>query len=134
MRPNLLYLNNSINAGNPIDKILKLFDINFTRKDFEVWQKDDLIEKENIIVDLTDDEEEDESSQSLYKSHEKLYGSELNKNKLKSPHSNSDLYDSVKDDEDEILFKNNAASKNSTILKKDEEDIEKLKKEILGDK
>lgn len=131
MRPNILFLNKSIDDGNPIDKILKLFDVNFTRKDFEIWQEDGLIDEENVVVNLIEDEDDEEISQSLYKSHKKLYESETKKNKLKSGGFNSDLYDSVKDDENEIFFQKKGTSQSASILKKDEKDEEKLKKEIL---
>ena len=136
IRPNILYFNKLINDGNPLDKILEKFDINFTRKDFEIWQKEGLINKENVVINLKDDDEDDEEiHQSLYKSHKKLYQQEANENKLKKGYNlNSDLYDSVKDDGDETFFQKKGSSQNASILKKDEKDIEKLKKEILGNK
>jgi len=140
IEPNLLYLNRLINEGNPLDRILKLFDINFTKKDFEIWQEEGLIDKENVIVDLNDDEDDEDTSQSLYKSHNKLYENESKKNMLKPDGFNSELYDSLNDEEEisiakkEVFLKQKKPSKSSSILKKDEKDIEKLKKEILGNK
>ena len=140
IEPNLLYLNRLINDGNPLDRILKLFDINFTKKDFEIWQEEGLIDKENVIVDLNDDEDDEDTSQSLYKSHSKLYENESKKNTLKPDGFNSELYDSLNDEEEisiakkEVFLKQKKPSKSSSILKKDEKDIEKLKKEILGNK
>lgn len=135
MRPNILYFNKLINNGNPLDKILEKFDINFTQKDFEIWQEEGLIDKENIVINLKDDEDDEETPQSLFKSHEKLYQHEANENKLKKGYNlNSELYDSVKDDEDETFFQKKGTSQSASILKKDEKDIEKLKKEIMGKK
>lgn len=58
IEPNIRHFNNLVNDNHPIDKILKLLDINFTKKDFEIWQKEGLIKKENIVVNLDIDEEE----------------------------------------------------------------------------
>lgn len=131
IRPNILYFNKLINDRNPLDKILEKFDINFTQKDFEIWQKEGLINKENVVINLKDDEDDEETSQSLYKSHKKLYQKETNENKLKKGYNfNSELYDSVKNDENETFFQKKGTSQNASILKKDEKDIEKLKKEM----
>ena len=131
IRPNILYFNKLINDRNPLDKILEKFDINFTQKDFEIWQKEGLINKENVVINLKDDEDDEETSQSLYKSHKKLYQQETNENKLKKGYNlNSELYDSVKNDENETFFQKKDTSQNASILKKDEKDIEKLKKEM----
>ncbi len=131
IRPNILYFNKLIHDRNPLDKILEKFDINFTQKDFEIWQKEGLINKENVVINLKDDEDDEETSQSLYKSHKKLYQNETNENKLKKGYNlNSELYDSVKNDENETFFQKKGTSQNASILKKDEKDIEKLKKEM----
>ena len=133
IKPNVTYFNDLVSDGKPIDKLLKSFDINFTKKDFEIWQEEGLISKENVVVKLNDDEKEE--SMSLFESHEKIYSKESNKNKFNTKEGlNSDLYDSIKDDDGvnrtNVGFKKKT-SKEPTILKKDEKDMEKLKKEIL---
>ena len=134
---NVLWVNRLLKDGLSIEKILSKFTENFTSKDFEIWQEDGLIEKENIFVDLTEDEEEENLS--LFENYQ--YGENSSDNKLSLDRKNSDLYSYLNEDSDEefsskeVLFKRKNASKSSTILKKDDEkDIEKLKKEILGNK
>ena len=135
---NVLWVNRLLKDGLSIEKILSKFTENFTSKDFEIWQKDGLIEKENIFVDLTEDDDEEENL-SLFENYQ--YGENSSDNKLSLDRKNSDLYSYLNEDSDEefsskeVLFKRKNASKSSTILKKDDEkDIEKLKKEILGNK
>ena len=133
---NVLWVNRMLKEGLSLEKILSEFTENFTSKDFEIWQEDGLIEKENIFVDLTEDDEEENLS--LFENYQ--YGENSSDNKLTFDSKNSDLYSYMnKDDEEEIttkdvFFKQKNSSKSSTILKKDEKDIEKLKKEILGNK
>ena len=133
---NVLWVNRMLKEGLSLEKILSEFTENFTSKDFEIWQEDGLIEKENIFVDLT--EEDEEENLSLFENYQ--YGENSSDNKLTYDSKNSDLYSYMnKDDEEEIttkdvFFKQKNSSKSSTILKKDENDIEKLKKEILGNK
>ena len=143
IEPNVLWVNKLLGNNHPMDKILKIFDINFTEKDFEIWQKDGLINPEDVVVDLKDDDEEDGEKISMLDSHNsKIYAHESKDNKWGSDDSNSGLYKTVQgnlDEDDEIrrkdlFFKQKKSSKSSSILKNDEKDIEKLKKEILGNK
>ena len=140
IEPNVLWVNRLLSRNHPMDKILKIFDINFTEKDFEIWQKEGLINAEDVIVDLNDDEDEDKKISIIDSHNSKIYSHESSENTWGSDDKNSDLYKTVHgsiDEDDEIkrkdLFSNYDKS-SSTILKKDEEDVEKLKKEILGKK
>ena len=38
--------------GKPIELLLKIFEDDFTNKDFKIWQEEGLIEKEDIVVNL----------------------------------------------------------------------------------
>ena len=137
IEPNVLWVNKLLGRNHSIESILRIFEINFTERDFEIWQKEGLIDKENVIVNLNDDEEDKEKSISILESHgSKLYSNESKENELVSDDSNSVLYDKVNKNEDnkEVFFNMKNPSEGATILKKDEKDIEKLKKEILGDK
>ena len=76
---------------------------------------------------------------SLFESYEKIYPKESSKNKFITKEGlTSELYDSVKDDDGvnriNVGFQKKNTSKKSTILKKEEKDVEKLKKDILGNK
>lgn len=123
IEPNILHFNRLVNQGKPIDKILKVFDINFTKKDFEIWQKEGLINKEDIVVKLDEDGEDDEDDE----------------NKLiRRDGYNSKLYETINDDDDDdeisskdIFFPSKRPSKAPGILKKNDVDVEKLKREIL---
>lgn len=137
VEPNVLWVNKLLGRNHSIERILRIFEINFTENDFEIWQKEGLIDKENVIVNLNDDEEDKEKSISIFESHgSKLYSNESKENELVSDDSNSVLYDKVNKNEDneEVFFNMKNPSESATILKKDKKDIEKLKKEILGDK
>lgn len=140
MEPNIIHFNDVVNEGHPVDKILKLFDINFTQKDFEIWQEEGLIKKEDIVFNLDKDDSESDENTSLYDIHKsKLY--KTDGRLVKNDAYNSKLYEVINEDADEddisnreVLTQKNP-SKSSSILKKDDEkDIEKLKKEILGKK
>ena len=135
IRPNIMYFNDMITDGKPIDRLLESFDDNFSKRDFEIWQEEGLISKENVVVKIDDDEDED--AMSLFESHEKIYSKETSKNKFITKEGlTSEFYDSVKDDDGvnriNVGFQKKNTSKKSTILKKD--DIERLKKEIMGKK
>ena len=52
MEPNLLYFNEMVLEGKPIELLLKIFEDDFTNKDFKIWQEEGLIEKEDIVVNL----------------------------------------------------------------------------------
>ena len=142
IEPNVLWVNKLLSRNHPVDKILKIFDINFTEKDFEIWQKEGLINTEDVIVDLNDDEDEYKKISIIDSHNSKIYSHESGENTWGSDDKNSDLYKTVHgniDEDDEIrrkdlFFNQKKSSKSSSILKKDEEDVEKLKKEILGKK
>ena len=117
-----------------LERILKKFKENFTQKDFEIWQKEGLIKEENVIVDLTEDDE-NEDNVSLFEHYQ--YGEESSDNKLSLDRKNSNLYSRMnKDDDDEftvkeVLLKRKNTPKNASILKKDDDkDFKKLKKEM----
>ncbi|WP_461463214.1 PHD finger domain-containing protein [Methanobrevibacter sp.] len=123
IKPNLVYFNDLVRKGHPIDNILEIFKINFTDKDFKIWQEDGLIEEENIVVNLDDNDDEDEE---IFISKRGL---------------NSELYESINnfeyiDVEDNKQFFDPFNSKKSaahaSILRDDLNDIEELKKEILN--
>lgn len=137
IRPNIMYFNDMVTDGKPIDRLLETFDDNFSKRDFEIWQEEGLISKENVVVKINDDEDED--AMSLFESYEKIYPKESSKNKFITKEGlTSELYDSVKDDDGvnriNVGFQKKNTSKKSTILKKEEKDVEKLKKDILGNK
>ena len=137
IEPNVLWVNKLLGQNHSIESILRIFKINFTEKDFEIWQKEGLIDKENVILNLNNDDEDKKDSISILESHgSKLYSNESKDNELVSDDSNSVLYDKVNKNEDnkEVFFNMKNPSESATILKKDKKDIEKLKKEILGDK
>ena len=134
IEPNVLWVNRLLADGMSLERILKKFKENFTQKDFEIWQKEGLIKEENVIVDLTEDEE-NEDNVSLFEHYQ--YGEESSDNKLSLDRKNSNLYSRMnKDDDDEftvkeVLLKRKNTPKNATILKKDDDkDFKKLKKEM----
>ena len=127
-----MWVNKLLGQNKSIEQILKIFTINFTEKDFEIWQEEGLINKENIVVNLKDDNEDDETISVLESHGSKLYANESKKNELMSDETNSELFNKVNNDEDnkELFFNMKKASESASILKKDKKDIEKLKKEM----
>lgn len=142
IEPNVLWINKLLGRNHPLEKILKLFDINFTQKDFEIWQSEGLINEEDVIVDLNDDDGDDEKISILESHNSRIYAHESKDNTFSRDEKNSELFNAMNNDVDEdnekneknIFFKQKKASQSASILKKDEKDVEKLKKEILGDK
>ena len=142
IEPNVLWVNKLLGRNHSIDQILKIFDINFIEKDFEIWKKEGLINAEEVIVDLNDDDEDDEDKTiSIIDSHNsKIYSHESGKNTFSTDDTNSDLYNAMNKNSDnddgiskkDLFFKQKKPTKSSSILKKDEKDIEELKKEIIG--
>lgn len=137
IEPNILWVNKLLNENYSVKRILKVFDINFIEKDFEIWQKEGLIKTEDIVVDLNR-EDEDEKISILESHNSRLYAHESKDNTFGTDDTNSELYKVMNnniEEDDKInrkdIFKQKKASKTSSILKKDDEDIEKLKKEIL---
>lgn len=133
---NVLLVNRLIRDGKSIESIVNSSKDNFTKKDFEMWQKEGLIKKENSYIDLTEDDTEEGIS--LFDSYN--YGETPSENYLPKGIKNSNLYSRMNKDKDEeirmkdVVFKQKKHSKSSTIIKKYEKDEEKLKKEILGKK
>lgn len=143
IEPNVLWVNKLLGRNHSIDQILKIFDINFIEKDFEIWQKEGLINAEEVIVDLNDDEDDGDKTISIIDSHNsKIYSHESGKNTFSTDDTNSDLYNAMNKNSDNddgiskknLFFKQKKPTKSSSILKKDEKDIEELKKEIIGKK
>ena len=136
IEPNVLLVNKLLQEGMSIEKTLSKFADNFTRKDFEIWQKEGLINKENVVIDLTEDDEDDENM-SLFDQFQ--YEEDSGDNKLTIKRKNSDLYLTINKDDDEeeismkdLFFKQKKATKSATILKKDDEDIKKQLKKEMG--
>ncbi|MBR0271184.1 MAG: hypothetical protein IJQ68_04225 [Methanobrevibacter sp.] len=136
MEPNILWVNKLLRKNQSIEKILRIFDINFTEDDLKVWQDDGLITQENIVIDLTDKDNDNEGMSVLDAHGDKLYANENDDNTLLSDDKNSDLYEAMQkgDDKTDFFFNMKNPSKTSTILKKDGKEIEKLKKEMMGHK
>ena len=132
IEPNVLWVNKLLDQNKSIEQILKIFTINFTKKDFEIWQKEGLINKENIVVNLKDDNEDDETISVLESHGSKLYANESKENELMADETNSELFNKVNNDEEkkDLFFNMKKPSESASILKKDERDIEKLKKEM----
>lgn len=124
IEPNILHFNRLVDQGKPIENILKVFDINFTEKDFEIWQKEGLINKEDIVVSLDDDKNEEKEEENKLIKHDGY---------------NSQLYETINDKDDDVdglnpkdvFFPQKKPSKSAGILKQNDEDIEELKKQIL---
>lgn len=126
MEPNLLYFNDMVREGKPICMILKMFEINFTNKDFQIWQEEGLIEKENIVLNLEDNDNDENSDEEIF---------------ISKRGYNSELYESInnnKDSDDEPLeqfndfFNYQKPTVSSGILRNDLDDIEDMKREILN--
>lgn len=141
IEPNVLWVNKLLSRNHPLEKILKIFDINFIDKDFEIWQKEGLINDEDVVFNLNNEDEDDDKISILDSHNSKIYAHESKDNTFGKDDTNSELYNAMNkniDESDEIntkdiFFKQKKAEKNASILRKDD-DIEKLKKEILGDK
>ena len=125
IEPNVLYINNMIDDGKPIDKILRVFDINLTQRDFDIWQSEGLINTEDVLVNLDKKDDEDEKEEF---------------NLFKHDGFNSKLFNSINKDVDDsdgikpkdVFFQKKRPSKSPSILSKDDDyDVEKLKKQIL---
>lgn len=128
IEPNVLFINDMIGNGHPIDKILKVFDINLTQRDFDIWQSEGLIDNEDILINLDRVKKEDDEDKKEFKLH-------------KHDGYNSKLYDVInKGDNDgniknrDIFFQKKRSSKSPSILAKDDLDEEELKKQILNKK
>ena len=67
IEPNVLFINDMIGNGHPIDKILKVFDINLTQRDFDIWQREGLIDNEDILINLDRDKKEDDEDKKEFK-------------------------------------------------------------------
>ena len=125
MKPNLLYFNEMVLEGKPIHLILKMFEINFTNKDFQIWKEEGLIEKENIVLNLDDNDNDENSDEEIF---------------ISKRGYNSELYESInnKDSDDEPLeqfndfFNYQKPTVSSGILRNDLDDIEDMKREILN--
>ena len=124
IEPNVVFINDLIDKGGAIDNILKVFDINLTQKDFDIWQSEGLINTEDILVNLDDEKGDDEEDEFKLQKHDSF---------------NSKLYDVInKEDENktgikgkDIFFQRKKSSKSPSILKKDDIDEEELKKQIM---
>ena len=142
IEPNVLWINKLLGKNHPLEKILRIFDINFIDKDFELWQEEGLINAEDVVFNLNDDEDDDKNISILDSHNSRIYSHESKDNTFGNDDTNSELYNAMNkkiDESDEIngkdiFFKQKKATKSASILKNDEKDVEKLKKEILGKK
>ena len=136
IEPNVLWVNKLLNKNNSYDRILKVFNINFTEKDFKIWQDDGLI-NEDIIIDLNKNDDEDDEKISVLESHNtKIYSHESKDNTFGIDETNSEMYDAMNKNikgfdknKKEVLFKQKKPTKGASILKNDDE--AKLKKEMM---